>query len=585
VAPQPQPPDLVVDIIRPADLVAMRVEAFGLGLTAGDDPTLTAGEDSGHLIVHLSFQHIAERAIYEAKVDPAIPDDDDPDPPESSTFNPPEQARPAKGSRLVFSVAAGYQIPFTTGGILHAISQLPMAVHPLARPRPVITLPPFDPNGPILGIQPGIVGLATGNGLILATETSRRRGPDPATIAGLNRLMRDRRVARAINARLGIVATRRVDVAGNTFLDRLIGGGLVFPHIPRPSLSREPRQFETAIEAPYRLVISPSDLNGWTHATAPVGAEDAEHRIELWHSRLGVRRVARDDSVTVDEASTHQRIIRAVWARDREAMADFSTELAPTHVDDPFRSSLDGADRHMLVRQSSEAWLDANNQRINPEPVEARSLYVSAIGAWLDLHGAWDTDPYSAAQMSSIESWDHIAPGRPRRTRPAHHRTPPHLRRRACAVANGHPITARRWLRSCIGRWVRRGRRLWLSAPVGDRAALSPWGHHRGASCGGFVAGDLHRWARIWLTRWWDTPMSRPTSLIGRPRSRSSRTTCRRSFAACSLAEAAAASEASSFLRRSATVSGSETLTVSSPSCASSTSSIIAMASRVRAST
>lgn len=410
VGQQPQPPDLVVDIIRPADLVAMRVEAFGLELIAGDDPTLTAGEDGGHLIVHLSFQHIAERAIYEVKVDPSIPDDDAIDGSGSNTFNPPEQARPAKGSRLVFTVPADYEIPFTTAGILSAISQLPMAVHPLAQPRPVITLPPFDPNGPILGLQPGIVGLATDNGLILASETSRRRGPDPATVAGLNQLMRDRRVARAINARLGTVATRRIDVAGNTFLDRLIGGGLVISRIPRPSLSREPRQFETAIEAPYRLIISPSDLNGWTHATEPVGAEDAGHRIELWHSRLGVRRVGRDDSVTVDEASSYQRIIRGIWARDREAMPDWTTEKTPTHADDPFRSSLDGADRHMIVRQSSEAWLGADNQRITPEPVEARSLYVSAIGAWLDLHGAWETIEYSEGGMSSIESWDHIAP-------------------------------------------------------------------------------------------------------------------------------------------------------------------------------
>ncbi len=79
-APQPRPPDLVVDLIRPADLVAMRVEVFGLELLAVDEPVLQAGPDGGHLIVHLSFQHIAERAIYESKVDPSIPDDAVPDP-------------------------------------------------------------------------------------------------------------------------------------------------------------------------------------------------------------------------------------------------------------------------------------------------------------------------------------------------------------------------------------------------------------------------------------------------------------------------------------------------------------------------
>ncbi|MDH4119823.1 MAG: hypothetical protein OEW30_20765, partial [Acidimicrobiia bacterium] len=140
--PAPEPADLVVDIIRPADLVAMRVEVFDLELTAGQEPALTAGDTGGHLIVHLTFQHIAERAIYEEQVDPSIPDDDAIDGPGTNTFNPPEQARPAKGSRIVFTVPAGYRIPFSTAGILHAITQLPMAVHPLARPRPFIVLPP-----------------------------------------------------------------------------------------------------------------------------------------------------------------------------------------------------------------------------------------------------------------------------------------------------------------------------------------------------------------------------------------------------------------------------------------------------------
>ena len=426
VAPQPRAPDLVVDIIRPADLVAMRVEVFGLDLLAREEPVLVARKDGGHLIVNLSFQHLAERAIYEAKVDPPVPDDhSDEDPPESAVFVPPEQARPAKGSRIVFTVAAGAEIPFTTAGILEAISQLPMAVHPLAAPRPLLRVPPV---GPIFGIEPGLVAIGTDAGLVIAAETNRRRGPDPATTSGLNQLMRDRRIARAINARLGTVATSgiavdgdaaatTISVGGRTIdVTALVGrGGIITNPIRdrrtrRPKLSREPRQFETAIEAPYRLIISPSQRGGWTHATEPVGAEDAEHRVELWHSRLGVRRTGRNDKVVIDETSSFQRIIRAIWARDREAMADFANELTPTHTDDPFRSSLDGADRHMLVRQSSETWIGPTDLPIRPQPVEARGLYLSSVGAWLNFHGAWDTDPYSAAAMSSIESWDHVAP-------------------------------------------------------------------------------------------------------------------------------------------------------------------------------
>ena len=67
-------------------------------------------------------------------------------------------------------------------------------------------------------------------------------------------------------------------------------------------------------------------------------------------------------------------------------------------VDKPFRMSLDAADRHMLVRQSAETWLEQSTaSRSPPEPVDVEGLWLSALGAWLDLHGEWDTMPYSEA--------------------------------------------------------------------------------------------------------------------------------------------------------------------------------------------
>ena len=72
--------------------------------------------------------------------------------------------------------------------------------------------------------------------------------------------------------------------------------------------------------------------------------------------------------------------------------------------------SLDGADRHMLVRQSAETWLGKKSQPISPEPVDVEGLWLSALGAWLDLHGDWVTLPYSATGLPSILKWDHVAP-------------------------------------------------------------------------------------------------------------------------------------------------------------------------------
>jgi len=420
---QGQSPDVVFDVIRGVDLVALRVEAFGLDLISGAEPVLRANDVDGHLVVHLSFQHTAERAIYEGTTDP----------PEPPTFNAPEKARPAKKSQLVFTVPAGAEIAFTTEGILTAVSQLPMAVHPLARPRPTLAR---IPDGRVIGLTPGLVAIPSAGGLVVAPETARRVGPNPSTVAGLTALMRDRRVARAINARLGSVTTTRADLSDETIgstvviggnpirVPGVVGTGGVIGRIPevvlarRPQLSREPRQFETAIEAPYRLIISPSALGGWAHATQPVEAATSaeegtvasfERRVELWHSRLGVRVTGPDDTVSIDTQSSYQRVVRAIWARDREAV-DWVNPPDLVHDNIPFRSSLDGADRHMLVRQSSESWLDFKKKRIKPQPVEARRLYLSSLGAWLDLFGEWDHTPYTGAGLSSIESWSHIAP-------------------------------------------------------------------------------------------------------------------------------------------------------------------------------
>ena len=103
--------------------------------------------------------------------------------------------------------------------------------------------------------------------------------------------------------------------------------------------------------------------------------------------------------------------MRAVWARDREiSITDWESNLTPKHEDEPFRMSLDPADRNMLVRQSSEIWPGADGRPIAPVPVAATRLWLSALGAWLDLHGAWTTKPYSLAAMTSILAWDEIAP-------------------------------------------------------------------------------------------------------------------------------------------------------------------------------
>ncbi len=70
----------------------------------------------------------------------------------------------------------------------------------------------------------------------------------------------------------------------------------------------------------------------------------------------------------------------------------------------PFLASLEGGHREAIVRQSADPTITT------PEPVDADKLYLSSIGAWLDLHGRWDDEPYiNAGADPVLLAWDHEA--------------------------------------------------------------------------------------------------------------------------------------------------------------------------------
>ena len=79
-----------------------------------------------------------------------------------------------------------------------------------------------------------------------------------------------------------------------------------------PPEIRFPRRNETALEVPWRLIVSPSNLAGWAHANKPVTHGDVT---ELWHTRLGVRGERPDAPGTfgVDERAAFYRTLRAIW--------------------------------------------------------------------------------------------------------------------------------------------------------------------------------------------------------------------------------------------------------------------------------
>ena len=151
-----------------------------------------------------------------------------------------------------------------------------------------------------------------------------------------------------------------------------------------------PTATETAIEMPYRLIISPNQCGAWAHASVPVSSESG--RTELWHTRLGCRGAAGDP---IDESARTQRPFRnisAIWARDQ---ANFPA-TAPPHdqirstTSIPFRASLDTLDRWNIVHQS-RGFSDIVTNR----------LMLTSLGGWLDAQGTWPGE--------AVEEWRHVA--------------------------------------------------------------------------------------------------------------------------------------------------------------------------------
>lgn len=393
--PEPVPaPDIQVDIIRPEDLVSLTVAGYDVELVEGDSPVLRPTSPDARLVVSFSYQHLGEEAIYEVE--------------DAQEVSPPVGAIPARATRLVFAISETDIVKFSTVGILDAMGRLQMIVHPLATARTGST--PLPPTGPVIHLPDDVIGVPGPHGVVFTRATARTRAPELSPAGSLAVRARGmRRMRDLLTYRAGTAI--RLD---ENLVSGILGEpGLIRPDRPiriprRPTLSRPTDLLETAIAAPFRLEISPSDQGGWAHAMAPVAAEGAPHRIELWHTRLGVRTEVEGQHL-VDERTAGQRVIRAVWARDREALPNWKALKQPVHSNDPFRMSLDGADRHMLVRQSAETWIGRDGP-IPPQPVDARGLWLSSLGAWLNLHGRWDTEPYDQSGILAILAWDHIAP-------------------------------------------------------------------------------------------------------------------------------------------------------------------------------
>ena len=191
---------------------------------------------------------------------------------------------------------------------------------------------------------------------------------------------------------------------------------------PLPPPLTAPTFLETAIEIPWRIVLSPSKGVGWAHATEP---ETFAGRTALWHTSLGKLKTVKSGKTTsevIEEASAGNTIpLRAIWSDD---FVDH-TQLPQLDHEVPWRASLDPHDRTQIVILTAGT-LGYNvpgtvgpGTEWTPVPIEASRLFLSALGGFLDSRGQWPnppiytyTDPttgQSATQELDLIEWDHQA--------------------------------------------------------------------------------------------------------------------------------------------------------------------------------
>jgi hypothetical protein len=160
-------------LLRPLDMVVLDVLGYDLELQSDGGPTLVPTTDKARLEVRFSFQHVNEHAEPEETAPPPLQP-------------PPVQALAANSSRLVYAVAPDEKIPFSTAGVLAAMSRLPLVVVPLATPRPAAFH--FVPTRPgkfdtvVSALPKGVVLARTEDGLVITTTPTRapRGRPQPA---------------------------------------------------------------------------------------------------------------------------------------------------------------------------------------------------------------------------------------------------------------------------------------------------------------------------------------------------------------------------------------------------------------------
>lgn len=432
---------LLFKVRRPDDMMIADVWLRNLRVVPGAQPTLARREAgrSASIVLQLPPQSFGEQALIEA-TGPEVDDADDAaevsDEPKN-TFEPSDEIAPPLGrtrirmsgpTRLAFTMPANVtSIPFTLEAILLACRTWPARRALTAQPVApvgvadaplddaaflvkVTGLAEFDTmrgtlNGALgdLGVPDAAGAIEAAGKELTAVIVKAMRGNDD--IAG------ERLVAQGLNAAVDAIVRRFPALGRDTRTRALVEVGIGYasaagvadavkagsgfsvgkrvPQITALFAPFRPGRDVTAIEMPYRLVLSPVGDTRWEHRTTAV-AQRGRH--ELWHTRLGASGMLGAGDGRTD--------LRAIWSEDYDR-GDLQ-ELSNTR--NPFRMPLDPLDRDLLVRLTA-GFREKRHGDLpyKPRPVMSRRLILSALGGMLDTEGTWTVRPKDI----DLEQWQH----------------------------------------------------------------------------------------------------------------------------------------------------------------------------------
>lgn len=202
-----------------------------------------------------------------------------------------------------------------------------------------------------------------------------------------------------------------------------------------PAIAR-PDETETAIELPYRMVVSPTAAVRWAHRQTPFTSRG---RTELWHTRLVWPGDERPDELTAAQPAS----LRAIWSDDYNTRLGLNPD-----EDDPQlgRAAMTPNDRHQIVVKTSAFRGYEGEVTIQlggpiglgtsaavspaaaaspfvgfspiigagidftywvpfvPQPFFADQVMLSSLGGWLRSRGAWTLARKARRRFRAVEA-------------------------------------------------------------------------------------------------------------------------------------------------------------------------------------